>query len=247
MACIRYSPPGRNSGFRVGRLSGSSVFPGASGRPSAGRNRAHRFRLPWRGFPRRLCGPAAVGRPGNGAHPTTFASCLRKVLFVEGRSRRVTRNSPGAGRDPAGEGLIKTKRNDIVNTLETILLVDDEAYIRELVGAILSVEGYQVLEAADGEEALKVGSAFEDKIHLLLTDVVMSPMGGGELVKRIIPVRPDLKVLYISGYPDDPAVRRGLDGQTVSFLAKPFSPKVLVRTIRSILDGVPAEAHAPPR
>jgi YesN/AraC family two-component response regulator len=99
-----------------------------------------------------------------------------------------------------------------------------------------------VLEAADGEEALKVGSAYEDKIHLLLTDVVMSPMGGGELVKRIMPIRPDLKVLYISGYPDDPAVRFGLDARQVSFLAKPFSPKVLIRTIRSILDGVPAEA-----
>ena len=125
-------------------------------------------------------------------------------------------------------------------------MVDDEAYIRELVGAILSVEGYQVLEAADGEEALKVGNAYEDKIHLLLTDVVMSPMGGGELVKRIVPIRPDMKVLYISGYPDDPAVRLGLDSRKVSFLSKPFSPKVLVRTIRSILDGVTAEAAVPP-
>lgn len=124
--------------------------------------------------------------------------------------------------------------------------MDDEAYIRELVGAILSIEGYQILEAADGEEALKVGSAFEDKIHLLLTDVVMSPMGGGELVKRILPIRPELKVLYISGYPDDPVVRQGLRNRQVSFLAKPFSPKDLVRTIRSVLDGVPAEASVPP-
>jgi two-component system cell cycle sensor histidine kinase/response regulator CckA len=155
-------------------------------------------------------------------------------LFARGCSR-----APGF---PTGEDFIKTKRDDIVNTLETILLVDDEEYIRELVGAILTVEGYQVLEASDGEEALKVGSAYDDKIHLLLTDVVMSPMGGGELVKRIMPVRPDLKVLYISGYPDDPAVRNGLDGGSISFLAKPFSPKILVRTIRSILDGVPAVA-----
>lgn len=108
-------------------------------------------------------------------------------------------------------------------------------------GAILAVEGYHVLEAADGEEALKVGGGYDDRIHLLLTDVVMSPMGGGELVKRIAPIRPDMKVLYISGYPDDPAVRSAMDGRTVSFLAKPFSPKVLIRTIRSILDGVPAE------
>jgi DNA-binding NtrC family response regulator len=143
---------------------------------------------------------------------------------------------------PASEDPIKTKRDDMVNTLETILLVDDEAYIRELVGAILAVEGYHVLEASDGEDALKVGNAYGQKIHLLLTDVVMSPMGGGELVKRIMPLRPDLKVLYISGFPDDPAVRFGLDTRQVAFLAKPFSPKVLVRTIRSILDGVPAAA-----
>jgi DNA-binding NtrC family response regulator len=150
---------------------------------------------------------------------------------------------PHAGRaKPAGEDPIKTKHNDIANTRETILLVDDEAYIRELVGAILAVEGYNVLEASDGEDALKVGNAYGDKIHLLLTDVVMSPMGGGELVKRILPLRPDLKVLYISGFPDDPAVRFGLDTRQVAFLAKPFSPKVLVRTIRSILDGVPVPA-----
>lgn len=155
-------------------------------------------------------------------------------MFARGPSR-----APGF---PTDEDPIKTKRNDIVNTLETILLVDDEAYIRELVGAILTVEGYQVLEASDGEEALKVGGAYEDRIHLLLTDVVMSPMGGGELVKRILPVRPDLKVLYISGYPDDPSVRSGLDNGSISFLAKPFSPKILIRTIRSILDGVPAVA-----
>ena len=149
---------------------------------------------------------------------------------------------PRGPRNPAGEDDIKAKQNEIANSRETILLVDDEAYIRELVGAILAVEGYHVLEAADGEEALRVGSAYGEKIHLLLTDVVMSPMGGGELVKRILPLRPDLKVLYISGYPDDPAVRFGLDSNKVSFLAKPFSPKVLIRTIRSILDGVAVPA-----
>lgn len=118
--------------------------------------------------------------------------------------------------------------------------MDDEAYIRELVGAILAVEGYHVLEAADGGEALKTGEAFGGPIHLLLTDVVMSPMGGGELARRILPLRPDLKVLYISGFPDDPAVRRGMEARQVSFLAKPFSPKALVRSVRAILDGVPA-------
>lgn len=117
--------------------------------------------------------------------------------------------------------------------------MDDEAYIRELVGAILAVEGYHVLEAADGGEAMKAGESFIGPIHLLLTDVVMSPMGGGELARRILPLRPDLKVLYISGFPDDPEARIGMDVRRVSFLAKPFSPRSLVRSVRAILDGVP--------
>lgn len=209
---------------------GSSIFPGRS---------AIRVRT---GSGQTGSGPALTGSASGYSSGMTargsVASGNGKVLIMEDRSRGPCR-APGF---PTGEDIIKTKRNDIVNTLETILLVDDEAYIRELVGAILTVEGYQVLEASDGEEALKVGGAYDDKIHLLLTDVVMSPMGGGELVKRILPVRPDLKVLYISGYPDDPAVRSGLDSGNISFLAKPFSPKILVRTIRSILDGVPAIA-----
>ncbi len=133
---------------------------------------------------------------------------------------------------------IKTKQANVANTLETILVVDDEAYIRELVGAILSVEGYRILEAGDGEHALKVGARHAGPIDLLLTDVVMNPMGGGELVRRIIPVRPALKVLFISGYPDDPSVRYGVDHGHSSFLAKPFSPKVLVRTVRAVLDSI---------
>lgn len=122
------------------------------------------------------------------------------------------------------------------------MLVDDEDYIRELVGAILSIEGYNILEAGSGAQALKVCDGFEGKIHLLLTDVVMSPMSGGELVNEIMPRRPDLKVLYISGFPDDAMVQYGINQSQVAFLAKPFTPKALVQKIRSILDAVPVQA-----
>lgn len=119
--------------------------------------------------------------------------------------------------------------------------MDDEDYIRELVSAILAIEGYNVLEAESGPKALKLSDGYSGKIDLLLTDVVMSPMSGSELVMEIAPRRPDIKLLYISGFPDDAIVQYGIIQSQVSFLAKPFTPKVLVRKIRSILDAVPVQ------
>jgi CheY-like chemotaxis protein len=139
------------------------------------------------------------------------------------------------------EDHIKAKQRDIANTLETILLVDDEDYIRELVGAILSIEGYNVLEAGSGPQALKVSDEHDGRIHLLLTDVVMSPMTGSELVKQIAPRRPDMLILYISGFPDDAIVQYGIHQSRVSFLAKPFTPKALIQKIRTLLDSVPVQ------
>lgn len=119
-------------------------------------------------------------------------------------------------------------------------MVDDEEYIRELVGAILSIEGYNVVEADGGAEALRIAAEFPGRIHLLLTDVVMNPMGGGELAKKIAPIRPDMKIIFISGYPEDDFVRLTAV-QSGTFLAKPFTPKALVQKIRTILDEVPAQ------
>jgi response regulator RpfG family c-di-GMP phosphodiesterase len=133
---------------------------------------------------------------------------------------------------------IKAKQNEVLRTQETIMLVDDEDYIRELVGAILAIEGYHVLEADCGPRALELSEEHDGPIHLLLTDVVMSPMSGGELVKRMTPLRPEMKVLYISGYADDALVQHGVDQAQVSFLAKPFTPKMLVGKIRNVLDAV---------
>jgi response regulator RpfG family c-di-GMP phosphodiesterase len=110
-----------------------------------------------------------------------------------------------------------------------------------LVGAILAIEGYNVIEAGSGPLALKVADEFDGKIHLLLTDVVMSPMSGSELVAKIGPMRPDMKILYISGFPDDASVRHGAVHSQHAFLAKPFSPKILIQKIRSLLDTVPAQ------
>ncbi len=129
---------------------------------------------------------------------------------------------------------------------ETILLVDDEDYIRELVGAILSVEGFKILDADGGPQALEKSQLHDGDIHLLLTDVVMSPMNGGELASRLVPLRPEMRVLYISGYTHDTTVDYGVSQSSVEFLAKPFTPKALVKKIREVL-AAPSRVHAPAR
>lgn len=118
--------------------------------------------------------------------------------------------------------------------------MDDEDYIRELVGTILTIEGYNVLEAESGPKAIHLADSYPGPVHLLLTDVVMSPMTGSELVDALSPRRKDMKILYISGYPDDAIVQYGIHQSQVSFLAKPFTPKILVQKIREVLSQVPA-------
>jgi PAS domain S-box-containing protein len=127
-----------------------------------------------------------------------------------------------------------------VGGTETILVAEDDNAVRHLIRSILSALGYQVLEAANGFEALDVADAFAGKIDLLLTDVVMSHMGGRELVDRMKVARPDVKVLYMSGYTDDAIVRHGVFAKTEQFIQKPFSPSSLGRKVREILDFVAA-------
>ena len=123
---------------------------------------------------------------------------------------------------------------------ETILVAEDDTAVRHLVRSILSALGYHVLEAANGFDALDAADAFPGKIDLLLTDVVMSHMGGRELVDRMKVARPDVKVLYMSGYTDDAIVRHGVFAKTEQFIQKPFSPSSLGRKVREILDFVSA-------
>ncbi|HTM00612.1 MAG TPA: PAS domain-containing protein [Candidatus Omnitrophota bacterium] len=118
---------------------------------------------------------------------------------------------------------------------ETILLVEDETMVRDLFRDVLEASGYRVLEAANGIEALEVVSRFAQEIDLLVTDVIMPGMAGGELVRRMAEVRPATKVLYVSGYTDDALVRRGVIEAGVSFLQKPCMPDELSRVVRQIL------------
>jgi CheY-like chemotaxis protein len=119
---------------------------------------------------------------------------------------------------------------------ETLLLVEDEATVRELVLELLQREGYTVLVAAHGEEALAVAARHAGVIHMLVTDVVMPGMSGGELASRFQAERPDARVLYISGYSDDAIVRAGVSRADSAFLQKPFSYEAFAAKVREVLD-----------
>ena len=108
--------------------------------------------------------------------------------------------------------------------------------VRELRWKILSEHGHTVLEARHGRDALTVAAAYEGPIHLLLTDVVMPEMGAGELAEQLLAARPDLKVLYVSGYTNDEIVRRGVKQNEAFFIQKPFSAEELMGKVREVLD-----------
>ena len=123
---------------------------------------------------------------------------------------------------------------------ETILLVEDEPAVRGLVHETLRLHGYKVLEARHGIEALLTSAKYAGPIHLLLTDVVMPQMSGPEVAEKILTVRPEIKVLFMSGYPDHPVFDQGGVNRQTGFLPKPFSPPVLVQKVREVLNGVKA-------
>ena len=120
---------------------------------------------------------------------------------------------------------------------ETILLVEDEQIVRSLARRVLSQQGYTVLEAPAGLEALAVSNAHPGDIHLLLTDVVMPGIGGRELARQLAARRPRARVLYLSGYSDDAIVSHGLLDPGTFFLQKPFTPQALTRKVREVLDA----------
>ena len=123
---------------------------------------------------------------------------------------------------------------------ETVLVVEDEDSVRDLVRQILEEHGHAVLTARHGRDALLTAERYERPIDLLVTDVVMPEMGGGELVERMVARRPNLKVLYISGYTNDEVVRRGVQGAPASFLRKPFTSDDFMRRVREVLEGAGA-------
>jgi PAS domain S-box-containing protein len=119
---------------------------------------------------------------------------------------------------------------------ETILLVEDDPGVRGLVQETLRMNGYHVLVARHGIEALLVGTKHTGPIHLLITDVVMPQMSGPEVADKLTELRPGAKVLYMSGYPDHPLFKKGEVNPEANFLQKPFTPAILAQKVREMLD-----------
>ena len=122
---------------------------------------------------------------------------------------------------------------------ETILLVEDEANLRYLARQYLEKQGYKVIEAADGAVAMQIAVAHDKVIHLLLTDVIMPGMNGRELAQRICEIRPNVKVLYMSGYTENVIGHDGMLDAGVSLLQKPFTLRDLKSKVREVLDATP--------
>jgi len=150
---------------------------------------------------------------------TTFRIYLPKVLDPAGQ--------PGVSKAP----LVATGGS------ESVLLVEDEESVRELVRETLKTKGYSVMEAADGIQGMKIAESFEGKIDILITDVAMPGMGGHELAKRVTAARPGIKILFLSGYTEDAIIHEGVLDPGTAFLQKPFTLQALARKVRDVLHG----------
>jgi PAS domain S-box-containing protein len=149
---------------------------------------------------------------------------IEEIKAAAGRAISLLSGAPAPKVEPAGGG-------------ETILLVEDQEAVRKLVYRTLSLQGYRVLQAADGQEALDLAEQSQGPIHLLVTDVVMPRIGGAQLVRRLAAKRPGLKVLFVSGFPADELGPHGILDDDANFLKKPFSPDSLAQKVRTLLDG----------
>ncbi len=136
--------------------------------------------------------------------------------------------------EPDGQSLSSSYGN------ETILLVEDEDSVRRIASVALETQGYRVLPASSAAEGIEIFKRLGDEIKLLVSDLVMPGMGGGQLAKELRRLRPSLKVLFISGYTEEICVQQGVMTSMEAFLAKPFKPSTLARKVRAILDQVEA-------
>ena len=123
---------------------------------------------------------------------------------------------------------------------ETILLVEDEPSVLELAQRTLQQLGYNVLPCASPDEALRTFGEYQDRVQLLVTDLVMPRMNGKDLAKRITARQPGVSVLFTSGYGENIIAKQGIIDDGIHFLGKPYRPQELARRVRGLLDGRPA-------
>jgi two-component system cell cycle sensor histidine kinase/response regulator CckA len=142
---------------------------------------------------------------------------------------------PRSAREP--DEVRKFTPPSVLTGTETILLVEDEEQVRGAARSILARNGYNVVEVMHSAEALEVCGNSANLIDIVLTDVVMPQMSGPELVRRLVELRPEIKVLCMSGYTDETIERHGMLDSKMAFLEKPFTPEALLSKVREVLDG----------
>jgi CheY-like chemotaxis protein len=168
------------------------------------------------------------------------------VESAPGQGTTLTVLLPRLAETAASPAASPAKIHVLPRRAETVLLVEDDEGVRKLVKRVLLSRGYAVLEARDGGEGLALSESQQGPIHLLITDVVMPRMGGFELAQRVASIHPETRVLYISGYTDDTVFRTGVQESEVPFLQKPFTPEVLAKRVRELLDQPMQPTAAPP-
>jgi CheY-like chemotaxis protein len=159
---------------------------------------------------------AVQSQPGAGTTFTIYLPQTRQEEMPIGASDRTARTRGGS---------------------ETILLVEDQPEVRAIARTMLTRQGYTVLEAAGGAEALALVAAHREPIHLLLTDVIMPALGGQDLATELLSMRPEMRVLFASGYTDDALVQQGVLQPGADLIQKPFSREALLQKVRAVFDG----------
>ena len=163
------------------------------------------------------------------------SNCEIVIYSEPGQGTCIKIYFPAVAEEPVAD-TAEVLRSQVLSGTETILLVEDEEAVRKLVRRTLEEQGYRLLVAASGTEALEIVGRYGGRIHLLITDVVMPQMGGRQLAERLTALRPQIHVLFVSGYTENSILRSGnlLEGE--AFLQKPFTPLALARRVRELLD-----------
>lgn len=193
----------------------------------------------------RIFEPFFTTKEVSGGSGLGLATCMSIVKQYGGYIQALS--TPGKGTvmnvyfprvpEPAAPETPGERGQETLTGTETMLVVEDEPDVRSLTVRALTEQGYTVLEADYGEEAIRIAEQKKSEIDLLITDIIMPRMGGKELAERLRKQLPGLKVIFMSGYVPDPAVRTGIIKTGDGFLQKPFTPTILLRHIRRILDA----------